>query len=142
MDVDDLLGSTKQFLETDKNIKDDDRKVIDDFVEQCRLRRADLDLVKRYLRNELGLHVHIALAKHVRGRVNAVNLCAVIEHRMKKGVCEVQGTPKGLASIDSGDCGTQTAVFVDVREMGQPSQDFRGADSSRASTVVRLNYPR
>ena len=31
------------------------------------------------------------------------------------------------------------AVFVDVREMGQPSQDFRGADSSRASTVVRLN---
>jgi len=46
-----FINSTKKFLKLEKDIKDHERKIVNDFLEQCRLRRTDLRLVKLRSRN-------------------------------------------------------------------------------------------
>ena len=120
MDIDDLINSTKELLKVEKDIKDHERKIVNDFLEQCRLRRTDLRLVKRYLGNELRFHMHITLARRV--QENAVNLCAVIEHGLKKGVGVAHRVEEGHVSVNTGDGGIQAMVLVDVREFDQQPQ--------------------
>src|SRR5437868_8027280 len=117
----------QQLLETRKDAPGHQREIVNDFIEQYRLRRANLWFVERYLRNELRLHMHLTVANGVlveRGvRANRADFCAVIEHRVDDCIGEVGiGEFECLAAINKGDGGVQATMFVDVREFNQESQ--------------------
>jgi hypothetical protein len=127
MDIDDLIQSTKKFLETEIDIPGDQRKIVNDFTEQCHLRRSNLGFIKRYLRNELGFHMHLTIRRHFEASQmeggGRTDLCAIVEHRVGNRVGELGVIDcEGFASINPGNGGIQATMFVDVRELNQESQ--------------------
>jgi len=123
----DLRDLCQQLLESEKDVPDHHRKIVNNFIEQYRLRRANFWLVERYLRNELRFHVHLTVANNVLiengERANRAEYCAVIEHRMCDGIGKIGvGDFECFTSINTGDGCTQASMFVDVREFNQESQ--------------------
>ena len=87
------------------------------------------DFLERYLCGDSALHIHALLWL----RKRRFNLCAVLQTTTGvTGPSAVKSQDFAVSNISDGEI--KMTVFVNIRQVGKPSHNFRSA-----STVVRLN---
>jgi hypothetical protein len=126
-----ISGLVKQLIEC----RDDDRfnllqADLKNVLDRERISISKGTLSERYISGETSLHIHNRL--RLRGN-SRLNFCAMLEASPgNRNKASMQPHNFLLTNLSIGQI--KVSVFVDIREMGKPSQDFR-----RAGTVIRLN---